>query len=215
MKRKMRIRPHPPHFSTTKLAICRLATWVDATDGGIIMPLMNTKWILGALAAFLMVACDDRDAGATASIARDASVFDAVFVAEPSPNAMHIHEARESAKPGDEIILQGRVMGRVSPFVDGRAAFVLGDPTLLTPCNEKPDDGCPTPWDVCCDSADAKRKGTATIQIVGDDGRVIAEPIREVNGLVELSTLTVRGTVADGSSAEAFIVNAESIHVRP
>lgn len=137
------------------------------------------------------------------------------FTSTAPPDAAEIHVARESAEPGAEITLQGRVMGRSKPFVDGRAAFVLGDRTLLTPCNEKPDDECDTPWDVCCDSAENKRKGPETIQIVGDDGRVISENLRGMNGVLELSKLTVHGTVAEGSSAEALIVNATEIYVHP
>ena len=166
------------------------------------------------LVAMVMIAgCGKNDT--PTSPAADAAVFDGFFTATPPVGALEVHQARTSVEPGAEITLQGRVMGRVRPFVDGRAAFVIGDTTLLTPCNEKPDDECPTPWDVCCDSAEAKRKGTATVQLVGEDGRVIPQPLREVHGLVELSTLTVRGTVADGSSEDALIVNATAIHVHP
>lgn len=162
-----------------------------------------------------MTAACHREDAPTLSTEAASSVFDPFFAAIPPEGAVEIHEARTSAEPGAEITLRGRVMGRVRPFVDGRAAFVLGDTTLLTPCNEKPDDPCETPWDVCCDSAEAKRKGTATIQLLGEDGRVISQPLRGVNGLVELSTLTVHGTVADGSSEDALIVNATALHLHP
>ena len=174
---------------------------------------MKSRLPACAVAMMMLAACGENDV--PDSTAPEVSVFDGFFATVPPEGAVEIHEARGGAVPGEEITLRGRVMGRSHPFVDGRAAFVLGDTTLLTPCNEKPDDECPTPWDVCCDSAEAKREGTATIQIVGDDGRVIAQPLREVNGLVELSTLTLRGTVADGSSGDALIVNATAIHVHP
>ena len=174
---------------------------------------MKTRFSTCVIAMVMLAACGKDDAPVSTAV--DPSVFDAFFAATPPAGAAEIHEVRASATPGEEITLHGRVMGRMRPFVDGRAAFVLGDTTLLTPCNEKPDDSCPTPWDVCCDSAEAKRKGTATVQIIGDDGRVIAQPLREVYGMVELSTLTVRGTVADGSSEDALIVNATAIHVHP
>lgn len=141
--------------------------------------------------------------------------LDAWFTADPPADAEAIHVARDTAEPGAEITLKGLVMGRMKPFVDGRAAFVLGDDEILTPCNQKPDDECETPWDVCCDTSDAKRKGTATIQIVGDDGRVLAEPLRGAHGLAELSEVTVQGRVAEGSTADALIVNATAIHVHP
>ncbi len=141
------------------------------------------------------------------------ALLDGWFAATAAPDAMAIHLARRQTAAGEPVTINGRVMGRLHPFVDGRAAFVIGDPELLTPCNEKPDDNCPTPWDVCCDTAEAKREGTATIQIIGDDGRVLPASLHGVNGLVELSTVTITGHVAESSDGDTFIVNASSIHV--
>ena len=102
-------------------------------------------------------------------------------------------------------------MGNEKPFVDGRSAFILGDPEVLTPCNEDPADKCKTPWDACCDSPEDKKRGIATIQIVGADGRVLKEPVEGVGGLENLATVTVTGKVADGSSADALIINAQAV----
>ena len=77
--------------------------------------------------------------------------------------------------------------------------------------NETPGDNCETPWDACCDSPEDKKRGTATIQILGADGRVLKEPVEGVGGLKNLATLTVTGKVAEGSSAELLIVNAKAI----
>lgn len=166
-----------------------------------------------ALALMLVAACGENDVPqATVEAGENLNGF---FISAAPADATDIHIARMNAEPGAKITLQGRVMGRAKPFVDGRAAFVLGDRTLLTPCNEKPDDGCDTPWDVCCDSAEDKLRGTATVQIVGEDGRIISQSLRGVNGLVELSTLTVQGTVAEGSSEDALIVNASAIYIHP
>ena len=162
---------------------------------------------------FLLVSCGKND---VPQVTTETGVdLESFFTPTAPADAAAIHVARDTAAPGAEITLKGRVMGRSNPFVDGRAAFVLGDDSLLTPCNEKPDDGCPTPWDVCCDSAENKRKGTATIQILGDDGRVVSQSLRGVRDLVELSTITVQGTVAEGSSEDALIVNATAIHLHP
>jgi len=164
-----------------------------------------------ATVLFLVTACGEKDSPQVTD--EPAISLNEFFISTAPANAEEIHVARESAESGAEITLHGLVMGRSKPFVEGRAAFVLGDRTLLTPCNEKEDDDCSTPWDVCCDSAEAKRKGTATIQIVGEDGRVIAGDLRGVNGLVELSKLTVHGTVAEGSSVDSLIVNATEIYM--
>jgi hypothetical protein len=139
----------------------------------------------------------------------------AVLEASPEGEASPIHMARQTIQPGDKVTVSGQVMGNAHPFVEGRAAFILGDPAVLTPCNENPDDACETPWDACCDTPEDKKRGTATIQIVGEDGRVLKEPIEGVGGIENLAKMTVSGTVAEGSSADALVINASAIEVGP
>lgn len=136
-----------------------------------------------------------------------------ILLTAPGDQVQSIHAARATAKPGDEITLSGRIMGSKDPFVSGRAAFILGDPEVLTPCNAVPGDDCKTPWDVCCDSPEDKKRGTATIQVLGADGRVLKEAIEGVGGIEKLAALTVTGKVAEGSSADALVVNASAIRV--
>ena len=95
----------------------------------------------------------------------------------------------------------------------GRAAFILGDPSKLTPCNKNPGDGCKTPWDVCCDTPEAVKASTVTIQVVGADGKVLKEGIENRNGLKPLSNVTVSGTVTEGSNADVLVLNASAIKV--
>src|SRR5690606_22671624 len=134
-----------------------------------------------------------------------------VLATEPKGEAAAIHTARTSAKPGDEITISGKIMGSDSPFVSGRAAFILGDPELLTPCNEMPGDTCETPWDTCCDSPEKKKQGIATVQSAGADGRVLKENLEGTGGLAKLASVTVTGKVAEGSTADALVVNATAI----
>lgn len=124
-----------------------------------------------------------------------------------------IPELRVTAKPGDRVILEGKVMGTDQPFVDNRALFVVGDEQTITSCDLLEDDHCATPWDNCCDDPRVVRAGTATIQVVDDNGQVVKESIRGVRNLKELSRVRVRGTVAPQSSPEALIINAEGIDV--
>jgi hypothetical protein len=171
-------------------------------------------YLCGALTALFLVSCGQQEeVGHTAPDTGD--LLERFFTSEVPGDAKQIHEVRAGLSVGDEITVQGMVMGRMRPIVDERAALVLGDRTILTPCNEKDDDECETPWDVCCDSSEDKRRGTATIQIVDDDGRVVAGSLRGIQGLAELSTLTVHGVVAEGSDADVLIVNAGKIHVHP
>lgn len=105
-------------------------------------------------------------------------------------------------------------MGNASPFVEARSIFILGDKEVLTACNEVPGDACETPWDNCCDSKEDKKRGTATIQVVDANGRVLKEPVEGVGGLAKLAEVIGTGRVAEGSSAESLVVNATAIDVK-
>lgn len=136
------------------------------------------------------------------------------FVATtPVGTPIPIPEARTQFKAGDSVVLTGLVMGTPHPFVEGRGVFVLGEVGVITPCDELHGDSCKTPWDTCCDTPENKAVATATIQILGEDGRPIRTGVKGMNGLKELSRVTVAGTVDDRSTPEAFIVNASAIHV--
>jgi len=151
----------------------------------------------------------------TTTVEAPATAFDEWFTDTAPKNPQTIHALRTSAKPGDEVTVSGLVMGREQPFVDGRAAFVLGDPTKLTPCNRVPGDECTTPWDVCCDEDSLILESTATIQLLGNNGRVLANSIKGVHGLTELSLVTLTGIVDKASTGEALIINAKRLHVAP
>ncbi len=176
---------------------------------------MKKKTLLAIAAfAFALTACE-KPATETSAVetAPDPSL-EKFFTDGEIPVGESISAIRTSAKPGDEISLSGLVMGRERVFVDGRASFILGDPTKLTPCSEMgEDDHCSTPWDACCDSKEDLRNGIASIQIIGEDGRVLNGSIKGTQGLKELSTVSVSGTVAEQSTPDSLIVNATKIHV--
>jgi hypothetical protein len=175
---------------------------------------MKTTYLLIlAFAAFAATSCEKSETIAVETTAPADPAFEAYFTDEALADATPIHVARTSASPGDEIVISGRVMGRGKVFVDYRASFVLGDPEKLTPCNEMPDDNCTTPWDACCDTKELKRVGLASIQILGEDGRVLSGVLKGTKGLKELSTVTVSGTVDQSSTEENLVINATKIHV--
>lgn len=173
---------------------------------------MKTSYLALATAIFLF-SCEKKETTATTIESGPSSALSAVLAAPPTGEPKPIHLIRATAKPGDEITVSGKIMGNKKPFVDGRSAFILGDPAVLTPCNEDPADKCTTPWDVCCDSPEDKKRGIATIQIVGTDGRVLKESIEGVGGLENLATVTVTGKVAAGSTADSLIINAQGLRV--
>ncbi len=150
------------------------------------------------------------DASASAPPPALTSVFEPVPAADISPA---IPELRRTARPGDDVVIEAKVMGTKHPFVDNRAVFVVGDEGTLTSCDLRHDDACPTPWDNCCDDPEAVRAGTATIQVVDESGEVLRHGIKGIAGLEELSRLRIEGRVAPASTEAAFIINAARIEV--
>ncbi len=176
---------------------------------------MKTKTACLCLSAAFFTACQKKESTATTlATAAPSAALSAILTASPTGEAKPIHLIRTTAKPGDEITVSGKIMGNVKPFVKGRSAFILGDPEVLTACNEDPADKCSTPWDVCCDSPEDKKRGTATIQILGTDGRVLKESLEGISGLAKLASVTVSGKVAEGSSPDLLIVIAKAIRVK-
>jgi hypothetical protein len=175
------------------------------------MKLTNLSII--AIALLSLHACKSKESASDTETQAPDPVLAAYFVTETLPDAQSIHIARTTAKPGDTITLKGEAMGRDKIFVDGRAAFILGDPEKLTTCDKKPGDNCDTPWDACCDTPEVKKIATASIQILGEDGRVMSRELKGVNDLKELSSVTLTGVVDQSSTEENFVINATQIHV--
>lgn len=180
---------------------------------------MKPQYTALIIAAAMVAACERSATTESTASSKSAgtgagpsAALGAVIAAQAPAAPQAIHIVRDSAKPGDTITVSGRVMGNISPFTDGRAAFILGDPALLTACSDIPGDECETPWDNCCDSPEDKKRGTATIQVVDPEGRVLRENIEGVGGIEKLAILTVTGTVAAASSPDALIINASAIH---
>ena len=112
------------------------------------------------------------------------------YEAETEPaGAMPVGEAREKTEDGQDVTLVGLIGGSSEPFVKGLAAFTIVDPKVPY-C--APDEGCPTPWDYCCET-DAVKQNIATVKIVDDSGKPVTQDAREFLNVKELSTVVVKG----------------------
>jgi len=133
-----------------------------------------------------------------------------LLAAEPV-TAKGVKDVRADAKDADDVTLIGRIGGDEKPWVEGQAAFVIVD-SSLKPCNERPGDNCPSPWDYCCD-ADELPKSKVMIKIVDAAGKTVATDARKLLGLKELQTVVVRGK-AKRDEAGNLTVLADGIFVR-
>lgn len=172
---------------------------------------MKTALVLAGLAS-LVVLNSCKEAAPLTEVA-PINQLESVLLTELPAGALSVADAFANPTPGTSITITGKVMGRMEPFIENRAMVVLGDPSKITPCNRKHDDGCQTPWDVCCDDPEVIKKSVATIQILGENGRPLKQGLKGLSGIQELTTLTVLGEIAEGSNAENLLINASGIHV--
>ncbi len=174
---------------------------------------MMKATILLTMTALAVAGCKNASEPDRADAPPAEPALEALLLAGKPEGAVSISEARAKHEPGTPVVLAGKIMGRDDPFVEDRAMVVLGDPARLTSCDLRPGDNCKTPWDVCCDEPEVIRQSIATVQVVNDDGSLVKHGLRGLGGMKELSSLVVKGTVAEGSNPDNLIVNAEAIHV--
>ncbi len=146
-------------------------------------------------------------AGCTSSVAPEAAKPPAgdstlLLSAEP-PGARGVEAVRKAAKDGEEVVVVGRIGGDENPWVEGTAVFLLADESLV-PCNEKPGDNCPKPWDYCCET-DRLKDCTVQVKFVDAQGEPLASDARELLGVKELATVVVRGVARRAGEADLSI----------
>lgn len=170
--------------------------------------------LFGLLALpLLLISCgekSDEPGDPNAATAVDPAL-ESVFTDSAPAEAISVVQARQSAAPGDEIVVTGKIAGAMHPFTEGFAMLVLADQALQT-CDLIPGDECPTPWDACCATPEELKAQRLTIRVNGPDGTIVPASLEGVQGLDELDSLVVSGKVAAESTPENLVVDVDSIH---
>ena len=176
------------------------------------------KYITLIIMALFLYGCskdtkNDKGAEGKANEKVEVPIPSGLFVSTNIDGAVSVTEARK-LKAGDKVKVKGKIMGTSSPFIEGRALFVIGDPEKLTSCDLRPGDDCPAPWDVCCDDEKMIKAGVLSVQIVNSDGRVLKTGLEGKSGMKKLALVEIEGTVASNSNADAMTINADKIFVK-
>ncbi len=138
----------------------------------------------------------------------DASVY--ALSAEPD-GAHNVIAARDAVQDDQDIVILGRIGGGENPWVEGRAAFSIVDPSLRA-CSDIPGDDCPVPWDYCCET-DKLPTSMALVTIVDEEGQVIKADARALLDVKELSTVVVKGK-AKRDDAGNLTVLASGVYIK-
>lgn len=130
-----------------------------------------------------------------------------ILATEPA-GAQNVIEVRQSSLDADEITIIGRIGGSLNPWVEGRAAFSIVDPTLLA-CSDDKADGepcsCTTPWDYCCET-DKLPSAMVLVTFVEPDGSVVKQSAQDVFNIEELQTVVIRGTAQRDDSGNLTVL---------
>ncbi len=92
---------------------------------------------------------------------------------------------------------------------EGVATFIMMDPAIPS-CADNEGDGCPTPWDYCCETPETIMSNSATVQIVGADGAALKTDLKKA-GLAPLDEVIVVGTVAEKNAEGVLVVKATGV----
>lgn len=129
--------------------------------------------------------------------------------AEPA-GAIGVGEARQPTSKDGEVVIVGRIGGSEKPFIEGMAAFTIVDPKVPY-CGK--DEGCPTPWDYCCEQ-NLVKENIATVKFVDASGKPIMQSARELLGVKELAMVVVRGDAKRSDDGNLSVV-AKQVFIRP
>lgn len=137
--------------------------------------------------------------------------LDAFFLEAKPEGAISVLQARSTAVPGEPIVVAGQIGAAHKPFGESFATLVMGD-EAIDYCNEiHGDDGCPTPWDACCEDPDKVSAGRASVQFLAD-GKPVEGSLKGVGGLTELDHIVVTGVVDPSSTESNLIINASGLY---
>ncbi len=158
-------------------------------------------------AVFLLGACGEGEAAVGSGGASGESAW--VLVSEPA-GSISVAELKASAVEGDEVVLRGRIGGRMRPMSADSPVFTVVD-LGLAHCGQIPGDGCSTPWDYCCETPETMVANTATIQLVDAAGRALGASPAE-HGFAPLDEVVVVGVVGARPGGGVLTVRATGVH---
>ena len=166
---------------------------------------------------FLLVCCGALSvAGCSQKTADDDSsnptVDGSPYLLDSEPaGAKDVIAVRKESKDQDDVVIVGRIGGRMKPWSKDRATFTIVDNSLKA-CSDIEGDACETPWDYCCETPKLKT-AAALVKIVDKNGDVVKADARELLKVKELSTVVVKGKAKRDDSGNLTVL-ATAVYVK-
>jgi hypothetical protein len=157
---------------------------------------MNVRISIALICASLSplaTGCGSQSNASTQSSAANSSVDGSQYLlAEEPEGAMGVIEARQLAKDGEELVLVGRIGGEANPWIEGRAAFTLLDPSMLVVDeSEGMAEGQLCTADCC---ATERLECTTVVKFIDASGTLVSVDARKLLGVSADDMVVVKGT---------------------
>ncbi|MEX1223129.1 MAG: hypothetical protein WEA31_01155, partial [Pirellulales bacterium] len=134
------------------------------------------------------------------------------LLSEEPAGAMGVIEAREKAQNDEPVVLVARIGGSKTPWIDGRAAFMVIDAgmTLVADGTDSAE------GEICLDSCCASllTDCTTLVKIVDAKGKVVPVDARQVLKADVNDMIVIRGKITRDEEQGSFAVLADGVHVR-
>lgn len=165
---------------------------------------------IGAIATCL--GCGNAPTPASSPSSTSVSVDPSRYkLAEEPDGAVGVIAARESAQDGAPLVLVGRIGGAANPWIDGRAAFTLLDPSMSVVSSGEDSGETELCLDDCC--ATERLSCTTLVKVVDGQGKLVPVDSRQLLGLKESDMVVVSGTAKKDKTGN-FVMLATGVYVR-
>jgi hypothetical protein len=168
-----------------------------------------------------VIGCDnsskDTAAATKTETAQAAEPLPASLIAttQPTGPTQDVAAAKKSAKEGENVVVRGRIGAQKEPLAANRAIMTIADVSLPT-CDKTPMKACKTPWDSCCEPQEELTAKSATVRVMGQDGRPLRSTLDGVGGMKPGKEVVVSGVARiPPGGGDALVIEANQIYVTP
>lgn len=163
-----------------------------------------------SLSMCLLAAGCGSDSSETGSRSGGATVQASWMLSEAPESWLDVGQIKPTAEAGEQVVIRGRIGGRIDPISSGSPSFVIMDMNVPS-CADDDDDHCKTPWDYCCTPREVIAANNATVIVLDADGTHTTVNLVGA-GLSPMDEVIVVGTVDARPNEQVLTIRATGVH---
>ncbi len=155
----------------------------------------------------MCASCGERERGAEPSTTAQQTIDHLFAPVSAQKEAVDVADTR-CLKPGERVVVRGRILGAERLFEEGQAMFMMADPAYVTP-----DPDSPHAFRAADTPSNVKRAHMLTVQVLHENGHVLPQGLKGKNGLREMAYVVVSGVMDRETTPSSPVVDAYTIEV--